>query len=170
MGNEKEKIIEALKRAILAERNGHYFYLMAAQTTKDPKGKEVFTDLAKEELNHMEYLQQNYRSVLEQGTLNSEVTLTKIADLSGPSPIFSESFKSRIGESHYEMTALSIGIELELNAMNYYRSQAEQIADPEAKKFFSELSDWEQGHYRALLRQQEEVKEDYWAQSGFAPF
>jgi rubrerythrin len=69
-----------------------------------------------------------------------------------------------------EMSALSIGIQLELNAINFYKTQATEIDNQEVKKFFRELVDWETGHYHALLRQQESLKEDYWSSAGFSPF
>ena len=36
--------------------------------------------------------------------------------------------------------------------------------------FFTELAEWEAGHYEALLTQQESLKEDYWSASRFSPF
>jgi rubrerythrin len=68
------------------------------------------------------------------------------------------------------MTSLSIGIQLEADSMKFYRSESEATDDPEAKQFFSELAEWESGHYNALLRQYEELKEDYWSSGGFSPF
>jgi rubrerythrin len=68
------------------------------------------------------------------------------------------------------MSALSIGIQLELASMNYYREQAEKASNPDVSGFYTELADWETGHYNALLRQQEMLKEDFWAKGGFAPF
>ena len=68
------------------------------------------------------------------------------------------------------MSALSIGIQLEAGAMAYYREAARQSDDPAVRAFFDELADWETGHYHALLRQQEGLKEDYWAAGGFSAF
>ena len=90
--------------------------------------------------------------------------------LSDSSPIFSEKIRSRIGEAHLEMSALSIGIQLELSAINYYKQEAGSAEDPAVKQFYRELADWESNHYNALLRQQLMLKEDYWSESGFAPF
>jgi hypothetical protein len=38
------------------------------------------------------------------------------------------------------------------------------------KAFLESLAEWESTHYHALLRQQESLRELYWAESGFAPF
>ena len=68
------------------------------------------------------------------------------------------------------MTALAVGMQLELTAEKFYAKCAAESDDPLAKKFFQELAEWEAGHYAALARQQEELKEDYWSGGGFAPF
>lgn len=168
---DKSKILaEGLLKAIKAERHGHSFYMMAANSTEDPKGKKVFEELAHEELHHMHFLRKHYDSVLKTGMLDQSAKLGQRADLSGMSPIFSDNLRARIKDANFEMTSLSIGIQLEYDAMNFYRSQSEVADDPEVKEFYTELAEWESGHYQALLRQQEELKEDYWSAGGFAPF
>ena len=170
MENKKKILVEGLLKAIKAERYGHSFYMMAANSTDDPKGKKVFEELAHEELNHMHFLGKHYDSVLKTGMLDQSAKLGQRADLSGMSPIFSESLKARIKDANFEMTSLSIGIQLEHDAMSYYSSQAEAADDPQVKKFYAELAEWEAGHYHALLRQLDELKDDYWSAGGFAPF
>ena len=50
MSDDKQKVIEdGLVKAMQAEHEGRYFYLMAADTTTDPQGREVFQRLADEE-------------------------------------------------------------------------------------------------------------------------
>jgi len=168
---DKSKILaEGLLKAIKAERYGHSFYTMAANSTDDPKGKKVFEELAYEELHHMHFLKKHYDSVLKTGMLDRSAKLGQKADLSGMSPIFSVGLRDRIKDANFEMTSLSIGIQLEHDAMNFYRSQSEEADDPQVKQFYAELAEWEAGHYHALLKQQEELKEDYWSAGGFAPF
>ncbi|MBU8933926.1 MAG: ferritin family protein [candidate division Zixibacteria bacterium] len=167
--NTRETMAEGLLKAIKAERYGHNFYLMAANSTEDPKGKEIFQTLAREELDHMHFLRKQYDAILKTGQPDNSIRLGPQSDLTGMSPIFSESLKGRIKEASFEMTSLAIGIQLEHDAMQFYRAEAEAASDLEVKSFFSKLSDWEAGHYRALLRQQEELKEDYWLAGGFAP-
>ena len=170
--NTKDKgniLAESLLKAIKAEQYGHSFYLMAANSTEDPKGKEVFQDLAREELDHMHFLRKQYDAILKTGRPDQSVKLGLQGKLSEMSPIFSESLKERIKDASFEMTSLAIGIQLEQDAMQFYRAEAEAASDLEVRSFFSQLADWEAGHYNALLRQQEELKEDYWSAGGFAP-
>ncbi len=169
--DEKAKAVAAvLFKAIEAEGDGRNFYLMAAGNTQDAQAREVFTRLADEELGHQEFLKAQYRAVVETGRADTGLKLKNRSDLSGASPIFSDEFKRRVKEAHFEMSSISIAIHLEMTAMGYYADCAKQVDEPTVKQFFEELADWERGHYNALLRQQEALKEDYWADSGFSPF
>ena len=170
MGKIEKTIIDGLLQAIRAERYGHSFYLMAAKSTDDAKGQEVFKTLAREELDHMQFLKNQYNAIKTTGKPDASIKLGKQADLTGISPIFSESLRARIKDANFEMTSLSIGIQLEKNAMEFYRSQSESVDDKVMKDFYSMLAEWEAGHYHALLKQQDELKEDFWSSSGFAPF
>lgn len=170
MDQGSEAVARALFEAIKAEADGYSFYKMAANSSQDEKGRAVFEQLAGEELEHKRFLAAQYRSVQETGGIDASVKLGRRASLEGPSPIFSDQIRSRLQDAHLEMSALSIGIQLELSSMSYYREQAESQEDPAVKRFFEDLADWEKGHYEALLRQQESLRDDYWQGSGFSPF
>ena len=170
MENNNDALLEGLLQAIKAERDGYSFYMMAANGSSDPKGKEIFETLAHEELEHMSFLKQQHDAILKTGKPDSKIQLGKKLELNGMSPIFSEGIKSRIGGAHIEMSALSIGIQLELDAVKFYKAQADLSDDPIITDFFNELAEWEKGHYQALLNQQNELKEDYWSTGGFSPF
>lgn len=168
--DDKQRLTDGLKQAIQAEIDGYHFYMMAARSTDDDKGREVFEKLAQDEKEHVRFLSLQYDAFMDKGAPDPNATLGKRADLSGPSPIFSDSFRERIAGAHFEMSALSIGANLELSAVNFYKDQAAQSNDEIVQKFYNELADWESGHYQALLQQQESLKEDYWAGGGFSPF
>jgi rubrerythrin len=171
--NAKQQIAAGLLAAAKAEAEGHHFYRMAAQATPDPQGRQMFEQLAREEADHFRFLQAQHDSLMKTGTLDSQVQLGKPHRWEGASPIFSEQIRERLADAHFEMTALSVGIQLELSSERFYQEQAEQAeqsAAPEVERFYRDLAQWESGHYHALLKQQELLKEDYWAAAGFAPF
>jgi rubrerythrin len=165
-----KEIVEALKAAVQAEGDGYHFYLMAAASTQDPKGKEVFEALAREEQEHARYLKTQYHAFLETGRPDPGARLGARRDLTGPSPIFSPEIRRRSAEAHFEMSALSIGMQLELSASQFYRGLAEKATDAAVRQVFVELADWETGHYEALQRQQGYLRDDYFAESGFSRF
>lgn len=166
----RDRIADGLMRAYQAEVDGHNFYRMAAQSTTDPRGREVFELLAQEEEDHARFLQAQHAAITTAGDVDSTVTLGPQAELAGRSPIFSDDLRSRVKGAHMEMSALSIGIQLELSAVQFYKAEAAKALHPRVTEFFERLAQWESGHYHALLRQHEELKEDYWADGGFSPF
>jgi len=170
MDQHTERVAQGLKQAMQAEVEGQHFYEMAAQTTKDAQGREVFEALAREELDHFEFLKAQYHSLVKTGRVDATAKLGEQRRLEGPHPIFSPDIRKRIGGAHYEMTALSIGVQLELSAVNFYRAEAEAAQDPEVKAFHQRLAAWEKGHLSALQAQVDALKEDYWHEAGFAPF
>ena len=166
----RKQIVAGLEHAMRTETDGHHFYQMAARATEDPKGQEVFQRLAGEELDHLRFLQHQRQSLIERGEIDAGAELGTPADLSGPNPIFSDRLSERIGDAPYEMSALAIGIQLEINSERYHREQAEKAAEENIRRFYDHLARWEAGHYDALLRQHDSLKQDYWAAGGFAPF
>ncbi|MDY0000073.1 MAG: ferritin family protein [Polyangia bacterium] len=170
MKSSREIILEGLLVAMKAEAEGQHFYLMAASSTQDPQGQRVFMQLADEEQQHLRFLKTQAESVRESGRPRNDVELGQPMALVGSSPIFSKDIRARLGDAHFEMTALSVGIQLELSAERYYLKQSEGIEDETIRAFYGGLAAWEAGHYRALLAQQDFLKEEYWAASGFSPF
>ncbi|MBW2529953.1 MAG: ferritin family protein [Deltaproteobacteria bacterium] len=165
-----QDIAEALLQAMKAEHEGHHFYSMAAKTCEDPKGREVFTRLAVEEAEHLGFLKGQREALLRDGKVDATLSLGAPADLAGKSPIFSDELRGRVADAHFEMTALAVAVQLEQDAERFYREAAAKAALPDVRSFLERLAEWESGHYRALLAQQEELKEDYWSAAGFAPF
>jgi len=170
MNETETSIIEALQQAIQTEMDGYHFFKMAAQSTGDERGREVFELLAEEELDHRRYLEQQVAHYKESGTFDSTIELKRRVDLSPDNPIFSDKLRQNAAKAHYEMSALSIGMELELRAQRFYESLAESSDDPAVSQFFKRLADWEGTHYEALAREQESLRHDYWDSAGFAPF
>ena len=170
MSQSAKEIAEGLARALQTESDGYHFYTMAARTIQDEKGRRIFETLAQEENAHFRYLKAQYDSYTKTGQPDPAAELPERADLSGENPIFSEGIRSRISDAHFEMTALSIGMQLELSSQRFYTEQAKATSDPKTAEFYRELADWESEHYHALSRQNEALKEEYWSKGGFAPF
>jgi rubrerythrin len=170
MDENAKRIAEGLLKAIKAENDGYHFYSMSAKNIHDERGREIFETLAKEEQDHHRFLKAQYKAVVETGQPDENVRLGDRLDLSGPNPIFSGWVQKNIAQAGPEMSALSIGIQLELSSMNFYREQAKAAGKGPIRDFYNQLADWEQGHYHALVQQEEALKEDYWAAAGFVPF
>jgi len=164
-----KRLLEVLKKALRAERDGLEFYGAAAARTDDEGAREVFGHLAEEEKRHFAALQREYRALLDGAGWDASVILGTPWTPSIASSIFSERFRERIGERHLEMSALSIGILLERDAERFYRTAAESERDDAIRGFLLELAEWEAGHLRMLSREDEALRDAYWHASRFAP-
>ncbi len=170
MEDTATKLSAIISKAMEAENYGRHFYLMAAASTADAGGKEAFERLAADELAHFEFLRRQLDSIAGGGKADGTLKLGKPPASSGGGSFFSAGLMERIGTAHFEMTALSVGIELELSAMNFYKSQSKSAKDAAARGFLKDLADWESSHYNLLFGQMEELKRDYWSGSGFEPY
>lgn len=167
---EKQMILEGIKKAMQAEWDGHNFYKMAADKTSDATAKNIFNSLAGDELEHLNFLKAQLLSFKQSGKADSTVKLKKPKWLESTSAIFSDDFKKRLGEAHFEVSALSVAAQLEMNSINYYRAEADKSTDPIVKDFYLNLADWELSHHRLLIEQQKQIQEDYWFKNNFYPF
>lgn len=162
-------ILEALKTAMEAELTGLNFYKNASENISDPKGKEAFLRMANEEEAHFRYLRKQYQSILKEGNFDFAKSLVKESHEQTENPIFSQAIKDRIKECHFEVSVLTIGMKLELDAINFYNSCAQKAESPEEKQFFQDLVKWETTHYDAFEWELNNMKEEYWQANNFAP-
>ncbi len=164
--------MEVLKKALQGEMDGFYHYSNAALNTSDERAKKIFEILAQEEKLHYEFLLKYFNFLTDK---EEKVDLLKFKgekryNFSGESPIFSEDFKKKIREKHIEISALSIGMVLEQNSIEFYMKLEEKEEDPDTKEFLKELISWEENHLDALAKQKRFFMESYWSNAHFEPF
>mgnify|MGYP006302371121 FL=1 len=152
---------EALQSSMKAEIEGRELYKTAAEKTGDKKATEIFNMLADEEQSHLNSLVQMAKDYEE----GKEITMP---DLPQPktfedaeSPIFTREFKDKVAD--FDMSALSIGIKLELESEKIYRDYAKEADQKALKDLFNHLADWERGHYD-YLKKQIGFFQDYYSQ------
>ncbi len=161
---------DVLKKAIQGEIEGRELYKAAAEKSEDEKAKEVFAFLAEEEDSHISALQSIFKSYVENKELKIEFPEKKVNLENTDNPIFSKNFKERLKGKHFEISALSIGMKLELDSYKFYSDMADEAYDVKIKEFFRYLSDWEKSHYNALNKEMEALQNDYFEENNFAPF
>lgn len=142
---------KALQTAMKGEIEGRELYKAAAEKTEDKKAKEVFRMLADEEQTHFDELAQIAEDY-EEGKDVSVPELPAPASFEdAESPIFTREFKEKVTD--FDMTALSIGMKLELESEKFYREMADEANQGELKELFTRLADWELGHFNHLQKQ-----------------
>jgi rubrerythrin len=158
--------MEIIREALLAEVKGHQLYLHAADTTEDPSVKAIFQSLARDEESHIQILKAQAKSMFDSGKLDlGAVSPLEVG--AGSHAIIDDEFKRSLKKGAFEMAAIGIGCDLEKKAIAYYSEHAEKTEDPELKKLFGWLSEWEKGHLAQLLDLEGLYKDAYWAEQGF---
>ena len=152
--------LKALEMAMERERGGNKFYLEAADKTADAKGKRMFQWLAKEEMKHLKWVEQQ-RQALSQGKPWQKVSgldelLIKKSDF--PEPAESA---GPVKPNTSELEALRLGIKAEQESIALYTGAGKETADAEGKAMLSRLVQEEQTHLDIL-----EEEYDWLRQSG----
>ncbi len=161
-----DKRIEALLKSMEIELNGITLYRNAANYTDDEQAEKVFNFLANEEIKHYKALRRIYEGLLNGKTVDVDL----VSELPPFGRIFSDEFKQKLEGKNYEFSAISTGLLLEKNSVDFYREQKEISIDENLKKLYSELEKWEQEHYNMLLNEYNDLKEAFWEANKFSPF
>lgn len=140
---EHEDISRILQRAIETEKGGSRFYSRVAEATQDPKARKMFQQLAKDELYHIEIIQNLYKDILPE---SSEETVKGY-------PIFEkrkQESNGRMPDLGSEFEVLAKAVEDEIEARDFYRKTAKSFGPGRARDVFLDLMEMEEGHVRLL--------------------
>jgi len=136
----KEDFKRIISQAIEGEIEAYTYYRAVAEKVEDKALKNIFGDLAGDELQHREFLQGI--AAKGPGALHVEESHDyKIADTL-ESPPLSINLKPIDG--------ITLAIRKELDAMQMYTQLARVAGDPEEKNMFLELARMEKGHKARL--------------------
>jgi len=170
MSDPKQQILDILHKAYQIEVDGYTFYSMVADKADKPAVEELFSKLAQDEVEHKAYLTGVIRSYDERGTAAFQID-RKAHDLRAFSAsVFTDAFKKQAEGAQFELGVLSIGLQLENNAVAYFTKAAREAGDAEVSSFYQFLADWEKEHFEALDRLYNGVREEFWSEGRFSPF
>lgn len=152
---------KALKTAHEAEKEGLKSYLKYAKDTTVVSGKNMFIQLALDEMDHMDMIE-GYMDKALAGEMFTPVTVPA-ARISKFMPKVSDASRKKTEKSSVgDETALKIALAHEEKAKNFYKDEAEKTNDAELKAFFTKLSEVEQKHYDII-----QAELDFMQQDGF---
>ncbi len=162
-----ETVEDALKRAMILEINGKEFFKMAAKTAESDVSREFFEHMVKEEEHHLSILEITFKNLLNEGkvVLPTEEELEFKFD----DPIIDKDFLVALKTSRFDSAAISIALTFEEKAFKFYQEAEKNTEDPEAKKLFRWLVEWEIGHHQTLLDLEEDYRQEVWNDSNFWP-
>lgn len=162
MNTSIDAVAEVLRKAFQVEMDGFTFYSMNAERANKPAVRKLYERLARDETEHQAYLRAVMRRYEEHGAKSFHIERRDpdLAEFS--SQIFTESLKDEAHGDVLEIGALSIGIQLESNAVAFFSATARDTGDPQISGFYQFLADWEGLHLRTLEQLFESVRVDFW--------
>ncbi|MBI2935058.1 MAG: ferritin family protein [Chloroflexi bacterium] len=143
--------LDALKVALRIEDEGRAFYLEAAGKSENNLTRQVFSDLADQELVHKRVFQQVYDRMCL-GETCPVIELPE-GEAQKARQIFGKLTKAAvkvIRPSTAEQEAIVFAQRKEIESRDFYARQADRATDPVEKKFFRVMAGEEQGHYVEL--------------------
>lgn len=161
--------LDILKKAIVLEQRGHAFYTKVAQETRNEGVKTFFQTMAKEETLHLKVLADQFKAYNKEGKFEAgSFSEARSSDL--PARILNQDTMKQISAAGFEAAAIGAAIAMEQRAVDMYAAQAEQAVDPEEKRLYNWLSNWEKDHLSTLVDIDRALLEEAWADNNFWPF
>jgi len=148
-----------LNLAIRIEKLSGEHYSGMAKKVKDPRGKDMFKYLAKEESKHAKALKTEYEAIkqdnnwlMKEKVLPQErvcaVVDPKKKAVKASRDIMPE--ESHVTKSTTDLEALKLAMEVKKRAIKFYCAAGAKIQDPQGRKMFSRLVSIENRHLNEL--------------------
>lgn len=161
--------IDILKEAILLERRGQAFCSKVAGQSENPDVKEFFETMAREEDQHVEILENQFASYVQNQQFTPVEPLEN-KDTPKAQLVLSQEVKQKIAAADFEAAAISAAMLMEERAIALYKKRAESAQDPAEVILYQWLADWERGHLSFLAQLDREIKESVWNDNQFWPY
>ena len=150
-----ERIMEAIKIAMDAEKEGLTMFLKLAKDTESNTGKNMFITLAQDEVAHIGNLEQMATELREQGTLMGDYFTGTSRD-----PLNKEELKKTITDSSRaeDVEAIDLGIKQEKHAIEHYTKCAGEAQTDIERKIYEHLISEEETHLLILEAEKDSIK------------
>jgi rubrerythrin len=150
MSDIREAHVEALQVALDTEKKGYMFYKIAAKSSKDPKGQEVFEHLAKDEIEHMGVIATVFESLTnDEPWMTYEEAVIKYGETPKEKIIFPD-VPEDAQEDFDDLKALEEALEFEKKAVQFYTTQAQAAEGEKAQAFYQSLIEIEESHVQII--------------------
>ncbi|MFH2057548.1 MAG: ferritin family protein [Pseudomonadota bacterium] len=166
---DKSNTLTILKHAFLMERKGKSLYTKAMEHASDESVKTFFSDLADDEQEHMNILEQQFKAYMKNGKFMAGGFVNDGHAESAPN-ILDQNLKDKINAAGFEATAITAAISFEEKAIKMYADRSKEATDPEEKKLYQWLSTWEKTHLNKLMALDASLIENVWNDNNFWPF
>lgn len=141
-----EETIKLFKKAIASEIMAGAFYTQASETTQNDEARMIFLELASLEDDHAQELVNAFQKDVEKTVFDAQGYLDTL--LKQETPVNTEQSNTILNGTGKEV--LSMAIDLERAAKELYDRLADEVVQPEMKRFCLELSKEEGKHLQQL--------------------
>ena len=138
---------QAITTAIEFEQRVHATYVEAVKETEDPAGKRVFGVLAREELEHIQYLEGCLETWKKEGKLDPaalDTALPTVEQVQQGVEKVKNSIAKESAPRPKEIEVLRRAIKVESETTAFYQKMVDELGDDGA--FFARFLEIEQGH------------------------
>ena len=144
--SEIEKVLGMVKEAIEIERFGYDFYNSMREFVKDGNGQKLVSYLAGLEVDHIVWLEEEYRRQLERLDEFREEPEAKISLLGKEEIFLGQDKLPEIFKEFDPVKAISYAIGIENRSIAFYEKSKDISEDDKTKDLFKRLADFERDH------------------------
>jgi rubrerythrin len=156
------EIIEIIKESIKLELQGQSFFEHVADATHNELGKKMFMKLASDEAQHLKV----FSDIFTKMAGADWKKYVGDQQPKGRAPMI-EALAAKVASGGKEgraseLEAISVAMDLERNAIEFFSGAAQKTSDSKARDIFNKIADEERLHYDLLQAQY-----DYLSNSGY---
>lgn len=166
-------ILEILDFAMTMEQEGKFFFTEWSGRVKNATTKKIFTELAKWEEEHWQYLAKQRNALAQTGKIIPADTTLAAAEQKALE-VFCQGGRgetlTEVSRVMSDMSALRLAIAVEHDLHGFYGNAATSAQDHDLREMFEMLSNWELNHQEILENEYNSLKQQFWSDQGFYPF
>lgn len=139
-----------IQEAIEIEKFGYTFYTNMRSFVKDKDGHKFISYLANLEIDHIKWLEDEYKKQLKKIESFDESKTIDIS-ITGKDEIFITDNMPQIFKEFDRIKALDFAIDIEKRSVKFYKKNKDIIEDDDLKQLFKRLVDFESEHIEILI-------------------
>lgn len=145
---------DVLAQALKLEQDGEAFYTQMARSVTDEETKAMFEQLAKDEIDHYNYIQRQFRQLEAGGDWEPIPEMEMVTQLDAVSLVFpsGQNAPATLPSNPTEEDALLFGLAIEDKSFKLYYNSAQQAQEEAATTLFLQLAAAEQRHFEVLMQ------------------
>ena len=145
--------LEALRRALVLEKEGMLFYGEASKKVQDAATQKMFVTLLSDEKQHQKMLRAQMQALKENKGWRTHPTTSKARLLEGAPSLFPKGKASldKISETSTDIEAIRFGLDIENKSFEFYFKASQESETSEGRSMYTLLAEKERDHFNTLM-------------------